>query len=186
MNKEYNIGDKVWYADTRTKLVEEKCQVCFGKLFVILVLGNGDEIQTPCEYCRKGYELPRGRREEYQWVAAPELVEIIRKDVRETPEGTEYSYGAKNHSLYMDRVFDSEAECLVRCTADQLEHEARETANKKSRKERNYESYAWHVGYHQKEAREHRKKAEYHDRRAILCKASTRKSRTDVPSPKLI
>ncbi len=32
-------------------------------------------------------------------------------------------------------------------------------------------SFAWNAGYHLREAKNHRKQAEYHDTKAIFCKA---------------
>lgn len=178
MEREYEIGDKVWYANVGTQSVTETCEVCFGKRLVTVILGNGDEVVTPCDYCGNGYEGPKGVTSSYQYVAKPELVEITSKDVREGPRGKEIRYGRGPHGSTLEEhmIFDSEEEAAERARTSQLEHEARETANKKSRKENNYKSYSWHVGYHMKEAKEHHRKAEYHERRAALCKAASRKS----------
>lgn len=36
------------------------CPVCYGKLFVILELGNGERVPVECEACGIGYDGPRG------------------------------------------------------------------------------------------------------------------------------
>ena len=97
-----------------------------------------------------------------------------RCDMKETPEGREVRYSAQNRSLDVERIFEAEQEAAILAKSDQEEHEARETANKTARTENNYKSYAWHVGYHMKQAKDLREKAEYHDRRAILCKTAAK------------
>ena len=56
----YNVGDIVFYASNDSREERIPCPVCFGKLQVIVILGNGTEVLVDCGYCGKGYEGPKG------------------------------------------------------------------------------------------------------------------------------
>ena len=106
--KEYNINDTVWIAQCGTKQVRHDCPVCYGQLFVTLILGNGDEIRTPCDYCGKGYEGPKGYVLEYEWTAEPRQVTITDKTKREYDGKIEFDY--RSYDAYFNEAYDTKEE----------------------------------------------------------------------------
>jgi len=179
MTGQFKVGDRPWWAIyERLTNVEIPCPVCYGTLEVTLVLGNGDEVRLPCDYCGKGYNGPKGYVHEYQAVAKAERVTIGRVTVTETASGQEREYRvAKNvedGSCWMpapEDLFETEAEANARATekaeADRLEHETCAEYIKK----KTHNSFSWNAGYHMREAKRHRHDIEYHERMAVICKA---------------
>ena len=63
----FQLGDTVYVVqECRSMPVEKTCPVCFGKMRVTVILGNGKLEDTLCEYCGKGYEGPRGYVVDYE------------------------------------------------------------------------------------------------------------------------
>jgi hypothetical protein len=165
------IGDRVWWATCGTKSVIKTCPVCFGKRQVGVILGDGTVIYTPCNFCGKGYEGARGVIEEYEWVAACEEITIDGKSVEEMASGQKVEYNYCNYRIYPQDLFLTKEEAEKRCAENIEKHNKEQAELQKNRKTHSYKSYSWHVGYHRKEAERARKSAEWHEARAIACKA---------------
>ncbi len=62
MNKQpYKIGQTVFVVDASPYAQTEiACPVCYGKLSVTLILGNGEHQDIECDYCSRGYHGPSG------------------------------------------------------------------------------------------------------------------------------
>ena len=174
---DYRVGDTPWHATYRHHNENRiTCPVCYGQLKVTLILGNDDEVVTPCSYCAPGYERPRGWAEEYAPYAAAEQVTITAVEIRETAEGTTREYRADHCIYHTENLFDTEAEANARATElGEAERVRRETQAEyiKGKVEKDF---TWNVGYHMREARNFRKKIEYHERMAVLCKARAKDS----------
>lgn len=181
--KIYNRGDKVWFAFAGQEQVVEPCPVCFGKLAVVLTLGNGDQVTTPCGYCGCGFEGPKGVVQEWKFNAEARLVEITDVQIRQnsTGEVREYSHKSAGHYYSLDwlRIFDTEAEATA-CAKELAEAAAMtQIRRRNSIKEKNQKSYAWHVGYHLQCAKTAKRDLEYHQARAVVCRAL---AKTAVPA----
>lgn len=60
-NSPYKIGQEVFVVEaTPYGDIRVPCPVCFGKLSVTLILGNGEHQDIECEYCRRGHHGPSG------------------------------------------------------------------------------------------------------------------------------
>lgn len=168
--KKYNVGDSVWFARYDMAQVEKLCPVCFGEKNVTLVLGNGDRVSLPCDYCGKGFDDPRGYIKEYEYISKAEHA-IITKIQSETDTiGEERKYYFGGRSADVSDLFDSEEEALVRCAEKVKQQETEENTRAYRVKANHLKSYAWNAGYHLWAAKDHRKRAEYHEQKAILCK----------------
>jgi hypothetical protein len=140
-----------------------------------VILGNGQAVETPCDYCNKGYDAPRGVVEEYELSALPPEARIV----------TGFEVRADEVRIYLGCYVPKQDDCFatydeaVAAGAAAVEklraHEAEQMVRSK---ENATKSYSWHVGYHLRNAKEHRRQAEYHEARAKACKAL---ARTDTP-----
>jgi len=169
--KKYNVGDKVWVAWVERRDVTELCPVCFGKLQVLLTLGNDDTVTLPCDYCGKGYNAPVGTVTEARYGSGAELKTIETVDVTQTASGETYEYHSGHYILRPERVFDTKEEALLCCEsiAQELnkEQETRAEYIKKDVKK----SFSWNAGYHLREAKRKEGEAEYHRKKAAICKS---------------
>lgn len=170
----YNVGDRVWYAHYDMVQVKKTCLVCFGEKTVTLVLGNGDSVVLPCDYCGKGFDDPRGYTVEYEYVAKAEhsIITKVQSETDTTGEERRYYFGGRYADIR--DLFDTEKEALARCAEKIKQHELEETTTAHGLKNNHLKSYAWNAGYHLQSARRHRKDAEYHEQKAVLCKDRVR------------
>lgn len=166
----FNIGDMVWIARHGMTEFHDPCQVCFGKLSVIVILGNEDQVVVPCSYCGLGFDGPRGWTTECRIEPATEQVTITGREIREGERDEVNYYGPRGSVYGQDIVFETEAEALAEsvklCEKEIKDRETR-TAYIKGDK---IKSFAWNAGYHLREAKRLREQIAYHERMAVLCK----------------
>jgi hypothetical protein len=81
-----------------------------------------------------------------------------------------------------NRAFATRDEALAAALALAREQNEEERGRQTWRKEHNHKSYAWHVGYHRREAEEHRRQAARHEARAVECAAHVKDKATNPAS----
>lgn len=168
--KKYNVGDKVWLATHEVKQVTKSCPVCFGNKEITLVLGNGDLVILPCDYCGHGGREPSGTIVEHEYVAKPEhaIITRVSTETDAYKEVRRYYFGARFADCA--DIFGSKKEALTKCVEKATERNREEMELARHIKESRYKSFSWNAGYHLRAANEHRRKVEYHERNAKLCK----------------
>lgn len=177
---DYKVGDKVWYARyAPAEQVKITCPICVGKKVVTLILGDGTQMELPCEYCGKGYDASRGYVNDYQLVAKPELVTIDRVEIRETASGQEREYhtnvtSCSWHNLPPGDIFATEEEARIRAEARAEGDRERRERQQYAVKQMQNRDYSWQAGYHTRCANKARREAEYHEAQAVICKQKAR------------
>ena len=168
--RKYNVGDSVWFAHYDMMQVEKPCPVCFGEKKVTLILGNGDIVSLPCDYCGKGFDDPRGYIKEYEYISRTEhtIITKVQSETNTTGEERKYCFGGRYADI--QDLFDTEEEALIRCAEKVEQQKVEESTSAYRLKANHLKSYSWNAGYHLRQASDHRKRAEYHDQKAILCK----------------
>lgn len=172
----FKVGDKVWAAHfNHNEQVRVPCYICYGTLKVTLRLGNGEEVELPCDYCGKGnWGNPTGYEIEYKPVSEPEFVLISGMNITVNSKGeqAEYWNGADScHRIYSeDKLFESreEAEAKSKELMEEWLNEQRTRAEyiKADVKK----TFAWNAGYHLRYAKKLEKDIEDHREKAKLCK----------------
>lgn len=169
--KEYKSGDTIWWARCGTKEIHPTCPICFGKRQVTLILGNDDHVITPCDYCGRGYEGPKGYIIEWEWVAEYEKTKISGVSIQERDGVRKIDYRiGSGYVAYPEDVFDTENEAKLRTEERVKEHNEELEKKLLQSKEYAHKTYSWHVGYHNFQLKEAQRKIEYHLARAINCK----------------
>lgn len=168
--KQYKVGDEVWYARYDKIGVKKPCPVCYGEKEVTLILGNKEQVKIPCDYCGKGWDEPRGYVTVYEYVAKAQHLIITGIESKQGSIGEEIRYYSGGRYFSNGDLFDTETEAQARCTEKAQEAEREEWATAERLKKNHYKSYAWNAGYHLREANDCRKQAEYHEKKARLCK----------------
>jgi len=171
------VGDQVWVARCGHQQVTKTCPVCFGQCKVRLILGDDSEMELPCEYCGLSYEGPRGVVSEYEWSDAAVLVTVTEVRVKQSAGVEEVEYSCGPYYYTPDKVFDAKDEALEQCKAEIAERELQQTKNAGQMKKYKSKSFAWHAGYHMKEAERAERDAEYHRKMAVACAARIPKSK---------
>lgn len=180
--KEYNIGEVAFWAHAGQTHIKEDCPICFGKRVVVLILGNGEQVQTDCDYCGKGWERARGYvQERYEWNANVQPVVIQKKDVYENQEERKIRYSFNDgYTAEPQDLFGTREQADARVKDLIAEHEIEQARQIAHRKENNAKSYAWHVGYHQREMRKAEKDLAYHQSKVIAMKLLAKPEKTKV------
>jgi len=177
-DKIYNVGDSVWVASFELREEQIPCPVCFGTLRVTLILGNGESLTLPCDYCGKsGYEGPRGYVTEYRREPRCKSATISAREIRENGVETEIHYSSPDsHSYRPADVFETQAEAIADAQrrADEMAKEE-ETRAYHIKKNVN-QTYSWNAGYHLREAKRLKEQIAYHERKAVLCKAKSKEA----------
>lgn len=182
----FNIGDVVWAAYFSMQPQQIECPVCFGKRQVVVILGNGDEVITPCSNCGLGYEGPRGFVEEYAQEAGAGCVIITGRTVQEGGGETRVIYKAGDYSYGADRLFSTCEEAMRSAEGMASEHKKEHETRAEYIKGNKIKSFSWNVGYHLREAKKLKEQIAYHERMAILCKAQAQaEEREDEEREKL-
>lgn len=169
-NKEFNVGDKVWWAKYEFLPVKKKCPICYGKTRVVVILGNGDQIETDCTYCEREFQKC-GWVEECEYVSDVRQVTITHKEVNEGVDGRNVEYRYDNWCLDHTNMHETKegAEALLK------EKIAKQQADYLSRLEYrinyNRRKYSWYVGYYQKKRQDAIKEIELCDQKIAYFKS---------------
>jgi hypothetical protein len=169
----FAVGDVVWVPRAGSTELTRPCRICAGNRRVTLILGSGEHIGLDCEFCGLGFEGPRGIEKYYDYAADAEAFVVSGIEVVHDAEGEHTKYRAGSDSAYYtfesDRCYASRDEAVAnaaRLLADLMAEQDRQMGQK----EKAHKSYAWHAGYHLREAARSRKEAERHERKATLMK----------------
>lgn len=170
----YKVGDVVWWATAENKQIEKVCPICFGTLKVTLILGNGNQVVLPCDYCKCGCDGPFGTVREYEFVSGVKQMVIDHVFIQQQVSGDVVEYRSDHYCLDQENIFDTreaaEQRVIEICANMKLEQETRAENIKKNTNK----SYSWNAGYHMREVKEAKKRIEYHERMAVLCKAKSK------------
>lgn len=169
---EFKVGDLIWWAKVGTERKTEACPVCNRTCKVTVILGTGERVVTPCDYCGSGFDGPRGFVEVDTFHAAPvqERIDEVRVEQTTTERRVEYRV-ASGWVIRPSDVHPDEA--TARAVAEEKARGMAEEEDRRLRWKKNgsLKKVSWLVGYHRREAAEARKKAAYHEERAATVKA---------------
>jgi hypothetical protein len=164
--EERKIGDMVWWATCEVKPIEIECLVCFGKCKVTVILGNGEQVETGCEYCSIGFERPRGFTSEHQRISGVKEISITGKEVREDEKGKHVEYRYENYCLYNnENIFNTKEEAENRVLEMIKEYENSEVERLAHKKKSNQSHYSWSIGYYRKKIKDAQRDLDYYSGR---------------------
>lgn len=162
----YNIGDQVWHATYTSKPTQRPCPVCYGQKEVRLILGNGDEVLIPCDYCGHGMNDPTGYITEYEYT--PNAEPFLIGSVTLSKDSVEYRSGC--NVLYPQDIFGTKEEALARAAAKGEQQRLDDETQAHRIKHNHYKTYAWNAGYHMRQVTDAKRRIAYHEKMARICK----------------
>ena len=178
MDEMFEIGDYVWVAKLVRENRQEPCPVCYGHKYVILILGNDDQVELSCEYCRRGWQEPTGFIEVGYFVYVdPEYKQIDGVDIRTSFGELKVTYwfgkGGVSNGAHPEDVASTREEAIAKGAVKLNASNAR-IAENETNKAKEHKSYSWNAGYHLREAERCRKDMEQHQRRASIMKSKSK------------
>lgn len=175
MNNKFSVGDTVFIASFQNKQIKVVCPICYGKLKVTLILGNGEQAILECNYCGKGFGEPRGVVEEYEYVAEARTGIIERIEIEVTASGEKYKYHFyDNCYLDEDELFTDKGAALEKANLKALDYQKEQDTRAEYLKQNSKKSYSWNAGYHGRAIKKAKKDIEYHERKMEICKARSK------------
>lgn len=172
------IGSEMYVVRAESQERSRPCPVCNGDKRVTLILGTGEHVSIDCDFCKAGWLGPTGTEKYYEWSA--EVVRCVVSGLEARDGEVRYYTRASNGGQYVypaSETYDSLDDAMVACGVAIAERE-REQAEQMGRKVKANKSYSWHVGYHRREATEHRRKLEYHEKAVVVVQAKSREAVT--------
>ena len=160
----FNIGDTVYvawahgFADNYVP-----CPICFGKLSVVLILGNGEHQPIECDACGKGYEGPQGVVNE-RAVKSGKCAAEVKGISASRDDGWQYETDAHWHHDRAD-VFATEAEAEARREVLHAEAEAGRVRSFEAQFKGTKRKGAWTAKYHREQIRDLEEKIAWHKKR---------------------
>jgi len=167
----YQVGDTVWHARCDFLPIKKPCPVCFGERQVTLILGNGDHVALPCDYCHVGFNPPTGQVSEYEYVIEPKLVNITAVELKVTETTVKAEYRDRCFVYRDDTLFPTKEEAAVKGAELKAALEKEQETRADLIKKNVHKKFSWNAGYHLREAKRDRASAERHEKLAALCKA---------------
>jgi hypothetical protein len=140
----YKLGDKIFWVTSDTRYAKKiPCPMCFGKLFVTIILGDDSQSKIECGFCQSGVDRPSGLATSWEpsaTVHSGTITGVSSKD------GVRYEVG--NASLWEHECFQDEKEATL--FRDVKFDEAKELAEKwfKESFVHAKKKQIWSAGYH--------------------------------------
>jgi hypothetical protein len=158
-NLPFQLGDTYWQALGTPYQVEVPCPVCFGKLAVTIILGNGERIGVPCEACQKGYDIPRGVI--HEWEHQPRAVKFTIASVESMYNGRwslKSTTGGRADFHELFTTYDAALAKAIELAKQQ--HES--NMNSRQRHRNNTKDHTWSVRYHRAQIKDLERQMAWH------------------------
>jgi hypothetical protein len=163
----FEFGQRLLLVEAHShKQIEVPCPLCFGKLFVTIILGNNEQQKVECDACGRGYEGPTGRTHEYTPYSAV-LPVTVTGMVRYYED---WHIGVGSHSVRLSdrRLFTNAEEAEARRAElhTVAEHNAKMSFESQFRGRK--KDATWMAAYHRKCLADLQRQVKWHE--AKLCK----------------
>jgi len=174
MKHNIKVGDIIYVSRFGQKEVTLDCPVCFGKKKVDLILGNGDSIELPCDYCRRGYEYPSGFIKRISMEANAEQMLVTAVKSTQTEKGEKFEYSCGYFTYQAEDVFLVKSEALKDSVHKAEKHKIETETRAEYVKAQSNKSYSWNAGFHMRAVKDAKKNIEYHSKMALICKTKSK------------
>lgn len=166
----FNIGDRVWYARTKSWAKYLPCPHCFGKKFLTVILGDDSQVTIDCDCCTRGYLGSQGVIEISEWRA--DVCEVIINRIQIKEKSIEYGFDG-NYFDNNNRLFVTKEEAEKRVVELIEEHRLEEIKNFNHKTKLN-KNWAWHVRYHRGMIKDAEKNIAYHTAKLNVAKIKSK------------
>jgi hypothetical protein len=162
----FSIGQTVYVADANaygeTRI---PCPICFGKLRVTLILGNGEHQAVTCEACDFGMQGPRGEVRHYK--AASSVTPWTVTGINQTDGGWQIMAGGSAYKMADGNIFATREEAEARRLVLHAEAEEQARAAFDCQMVRAAKSHTWTAAYSRSAIARLKRDMEWHERK--LC-----------------
>jgi len=163
----YEIGQTIYWVDSGVhKEKEIPCPICYGKLSVTIILGDGSQERSECGYCAHGIEGPHGTMK--TWKPSADIMSGVITGISNRA-GWTYEIGYS--SIQENELFKTKAEAEPLQKVKLVEETERaqkwfEDSYKQATKKQ-----IWSTGYHRRCIKDAKRQIEWHELRLQRIKA---------------
>lgn len=165
----YKIGDIVYWVESSSNMEKTiPCPICFGKRFVIIILGDDTQEKIECGYCSHGIERATGYIK--TWLPCA----MVKSD-RITGVSSRYGikYELSNRQIEEQDIFDNEKDAEIEKEIRYKQEVERSQLWFKESFVSAKKSQVWSVGYHKNEIKRNQRTIEWHQERIGMIKVKS-------------
>lgn len=162
----YKIGDTIYWVEANTHYGKQiPCPMCFGKMFVTIILGDDSQTKIECGFCQHGMDRPSGIAKTWEPIAITYSGVITGVSSR---DGIKYEVGYRSISErdIFESAQEAEVERLIRFeeVKTQAENWFKDNFVQAKKKQ------IWSAGYHRECIKREERTIEWHKFRLQMIK----------------
>lgn len=159
----FAIGQQMWEPVYPPQRVRVPCPVCFGKLAVVVELGNGERVGVPCEGCGIGFVGPRGFVEEWRYEASARPFVIASVESMSSRSESDWVVRSEDGTTYnFANLCATEAEAIGKAREAAEREMERQCDTRQHKRGAELKRAPWSVRYHRKEIANLERKLAWH------------------------
>ena len=177
----FNIGDELFHVQSSCRYgVKVPCTICFGKLRVAIILGNGEHVNTECGHCSAGIDPPSGYST--TWKPHAYLVNGPVTGVTREYDGWKYTVGG--YTVHECELFTTGKEA-----SPVMESKLKEETERREAYERDHfitatKKQVWSAGYHRDRIADCERTMDWHKMRLCMTKEKAQSLAKTLPHKK--
>lgn len=177
----FSVGDVVWFTQSGYQQSDVECPDCLGQCVLTVVLGDGSQVSIACACCERGYLGSTGKVVVHQWDCKVESGTVTGMDI--DGDNVQYKVGRfhaeGSYTVQPDVVFATKDEAETEAAKVLAAHQEEETRRFNHVKDNagRHRTWAWNASYHRREAKEARRRLEYHEGRLAVAKAKSKETK---------
>jgi hypothetical protein len=188
MTPKFKIDDLVYIPSFDVEENNIVCLECYGKKYLTVILGNGEQVTIDCVACASGFDNPTGYVKVYDHIPKVKSASIVGINISKdnvsynisldssNSKGDFYSYTtvAEENELFSIREM-AEIESIKMSADWKTKEEIRLLNNK----EHNKRDWSWHVHYYRSKIREAEKDLIRYKAKLEVAKNKTKEEKSD-------
>jgi transcription elongation factor Elf1 len=181
----FEIGQQVWVGRIKHEKHLITCPVCNGNKVVIVIFGDGTQVEVECNYCDKTFPYTwkacgQVYGEEYM-VGDADLEIITGMDVRKEDDGTlEITYWFGSHGGHPDTVALTYEEAVNKARIKAALYTTERVEKREKDKFNLAKSYSWNAKHYLDRAEQARKDVIYYENKAKVMQSHIRKEKENA------
>lgn len=165
----FNIGDTMFRACAGQRESRITCPDCYGKKYLTVILGNGENVTVDCECYRPGYGQYAGTVSSCDF--ATEVFEETVNSISAAP--AEYNHHPENE------CFKTREEAEIKAAQLLKEYQEGEKNRLLFLKENASRSWAWNASYHRRELKRAQRQVEHHTTKLDVAKSHMKEEKNE-------
>lgn len=178
----FEIDKVYWLPKLSSSQQMVPCNVCYGNKVITVILGNGEEVEIPCEGCSVGADPAHGYHMEYVYTPSVNKFKLVEIQSYTKYQGKdEWTVKSETGEITKwEQLEDTKEKALEVSEATMKKLQEDNFNSCGTRRNYSIQKASWHIHYHRTQVKEHERKLEYH--RGKVKTLAVKRSRKNVQS----